>query len=127
MKQLQDRIVSWDEFVNQVAHDAVEEHGGQYNKWALYIPALISELTHAIGTRVGMIIDEPEEQTSFMDELLPEVNTEDELPEEQQIRDRYRQIAAGKSPPRSMDPFRTLQVEEIPEDLDPTDDPDLIV
>jgi hypothetical protein len=122
-----DNIPSWDTFVSESANAAIDMYGDKYNKWALYIPALISELTHDVGTLVGMMSEESTDQMSFMDTLEPTTVKEDELPEEQEVKDRMRQLMRGPSQPISMDPFRDLQVEANTKDLDPSADPDLIV
>lgn len=122
-----DNIPSWETFVNESANAAVSLYGDKYNKWALYIPALISELTHDVGTLVGTMSEESTDQMSFMDSLEPAPSVDDELPEESEIGDRMRQLMGGRSQPISMDPFRNFQVEANTKDIDPSADPDLFV
>ena len=120
---LRDGIPVWDTFIKQVAELAVKTYGSQYNKWALMIPAVISELTSTIGAYVHENILEDEiadvqGQTDFLGELenIDEVKM---TPEEVAAIDaRMNKLAPGAR--ISLDPFRPLEeetgIEE--EDLD---------
>ena len=124
---MRDTIDTWDVFVTQVANAAVNKYTVEHNKWALYIPSLISELTHDVGVRIDQMLDDSDDQNTFMKQLMDEpAASADELPQEPQIDARLNQLT-GRKPPQSLDPFRELTIEANPKDMLSEDDPDLIM
>jgi len=73
-----DNIDSWQTFVQQSANSALALYGDRYNKWALYIPVLLAELTQDISTHINSLTDDRTDQPNFMDTLLEADDVEDE-------------------------------------------------
>ena len=122
-----DNIDSWQTFVQQSANSALALYGDRYNKWALYIPALLSELTHDIGTHINSLTDDSTNQSNFMDTLLEADDVEDEPVEGEgaAIASRVEQMGrVGPGAAISMDPFRTISGDVL--DVEPEEDLDMI-
>ena len=112
---LREHIKCWDEFVTQASEAAKSTYGVEYNKWALYIPALVAELNNDIAKCVNTIDDAGAQMSMDFDADDEQV---DEPPDEStqlSVGTRLKQLQTGETrtrtpntTPRIMDPFRKM-------------------
>lgn len=122
-----DNIDSWQVFVQQSANSALALYGDRYNKWALYIPALVSELTHDIGSHINSLTDDNKDQSNFMDDLIKEdnVDTIESVEEEDMfLKKRVAQMSNVPGKAISLDPFRTISGDVL--DVEDVNDEDML-